>query len=232
MITIITLVSSRDGFETLKRNLINFEPDWKLGVDLLCLVSNKKLYLECRDFLLENVNRGECRVVLGDSLKDGKENIEDLQSQIAMYRNATTHAGQEKLKSLESQLKDAQRQQQLYELQQSNNKVLTQMQSQYDYLEENKAAKLRELMKSTVDIAKLEVNMSAQIAAAKNALNSDSLRQYNVLRDIYSAIKGLRMGATYTDSRTINNYQGTYNPKGVWSIVNGIAVGGMGSFVF
>ena len=166
------------------------------------------------------------------TVSDRKENIEDLQSQIAMYRNATTHAGQEKLKSLESQLKDAQRQQQLYELQQSNNKVLTQMQSQYDYLEENKAAKLRELMKSTVDIAKLEVNMSAQIAAAKNALNSDSLRQYNVLRDIYSAIKGLRMGATYTDSRTINNYQGTYNPKGVWSIVNGIAVGGMGSFVF
>lgn len=166
------------------------------------------------------------------TVSDRKENIEDLQNQIAMYRNATTHAGQEKLKSLESQLKDAQRQQQLYELQQSNNKVLTQMQSQYDYLEENKAAKLRELMKSTVDIAKLEANMSAQIAAAKNALNSDSLRQYNVLRDIYSAIKGLRMGATYTDSRTINNYQGTYSPKGVWSIVNGIAVGGMGSFVF
>lgn len=166
------------------------------------------------------------------TVSDRKENIEDLQNQIAMYRNATTHAGQEKLKSLESQLKDAQRQQQLYELQQSNNKVLTQMQSQYDYLEENKAAKLRELMKSTVDIAKLEANMSLQIAAAKNALNSDSLRQYNVLRDIYSAIKGLRMGATYTDSRTINNYQGTYNPKGVWSIVNGIAVGGMGSFVF
>lgn len=166
------------------------------------------------------------------TVSDRKENIEDLQNQIAMYRNATTHAGQEKLKSLESQLKDAQRQQQLYELQQSNNKVLTQMQSQYDYLEENKAAKLRELMKSTVDIAKLEANMSAQIAAAKNALNSDSLRQYNVLKDIYSAIKGLRLGASYTDSRTINNYKGEYNPKGVWSIVNGIAVGGMGSFVF
>ena len=166
------------------------------------------------------------------TVSDRKENIEDLQNQIAMYRNATTHAGQEKLKSLESQLKDAQRQQQLYELQQSNNKVLTQMQSQYDYLEENKAAKLRELMKSTVDIAKLEANMSSQIAAAKNALNSDSLRQYNVLRDIYSAIKGLRLGASYTDSRTINNYKGEYNPKGVWSIVNGIAVGGMGSFVF
>lgn len=166
------------------------------------------------------------------TVSDRKENIEDLQNQIAMYRNATTHAGQEKLKSLESQLKDAQRQQQLYELQQSNNKVLTQMQSQYDYLEENKAAKLRELMKSTVDIAKLEANMSSQIAAAKNALNSDSLRQYNVLKDIYSAIKGLRLGASYTDSRTINNYKGEYNPKGVWSIVNGIAVGGMGSFVF
>ena len=76
MITIITLVSSRDGFETLKRNLINFEPDWNLGVDLLCLVSDKKLYLECRDFLLDNANRGECRVVLGDSLKHGREEIE------------------------------------------------------------------------------------------------------------------------------------------------------------
>lgn len=75
MISIITSVSSEEGFENLKRSLINLEPDWKLGVDLLCFVSDKNLYLECRDFLKENVDRGECLVLFeeGEPFKKGVE---------------------------------------------------------------------------------------------------------------------------------------------------------------
>lgn len=77
MISVITLISSRSGLEVLKRNLASLEPDWKLGVDLLCIVNDKTLYLECRDYLLTAVDRGECLVVYDDNgkLKSGLEYI-------------------------------------------------------------------------------------------------------------------------------------------------------------
>ena len=77
MITIITLINNQEDYEVLKRNLVSLETDWDLGLALLCIVSNKELYLEVRNFLLENVNRGECRVVYGSSLKDGKDYLSD-----------------------------------------------------------------------------------------------------------------------------------------------------------
>lgn len=73
MISIVSLVTKTAGFENLKRNLISLEPDWKLGVDILCLVDDKELYLEVRDFLAQSVNRGEVLVVYDESLKAGKE---------------------------------------------------------------------------------------------------------------------------------------------------------------
>lgn len=75
MITIITSITSQEGFETLKRSLYNFEPDWKLGLDLLCFVHKQELYLECRNFLLDAVDRGECLVVYEEkkTLKVGRE---------------------------------------------------------------------------------------------------------------------------------------------------------------
>lgn len=77
MITIITSVRDTESFNCLKRNLINFEPDWKIGLDLICVVKDEKLFLESRDFLLENVNRGECRIVLGDSLQSANQYLTD-----------------------------------------------------------------------------------------------------------------------------------------------------------
>lgn len=63
MITIITIVHFESDFEGLKRNLASLEPDWKLGLNLLCLATNEKIFLECRNFLKENIDRGECLVV-------------------------------------------------------------------------------------------------------------------------------------------------------------------------
>ena len=62
MITITTILSGRSGFEALKRNLVSLEPDWKIGVDILCVVTDKSLFVECRNFLNENVDKGECLV--------------------------------------------------------------------------------------------------------------------------------------------------------------------------
>ncbi len=80
MIRIITSISDRAGFENLKRSLINLEPDWSLGVDIICLVRDEKLYVESRNFLRENVDRGECLVLFNETdepLKEGVNIVSD-----------------------------------------------------------------------------------------------------------------------------------------------------------
>lgn len=75
MISIITSISDRAGFENLKRSLINLEPDWSLGVDIICLVRDEKLYVESRNFLRENVDRGECLVLFNETDEPFKEGV-------------------------------------------------------------------------------------------------------------------------------------------------------------
>ena len=78
MITLIYPITRESGFEKLKRSLVNLEPDWKLGVDLLCIVQNKELYTGARDYLQLNVDRGEVLTVYepdGNPLKKATEYI-------------------------------------------------------------------------------------------------------------------------------------------------------------
>ena len=74
MITVITSITKQQGFENLQRNLVSFESDWQLGMDILCLVADKQLYLEVRDYLKQNVDRGESLIVYDEGgLKAGGE---------------------------------------------------------------------------------------------------------------------------------------------------------------
>lgn len=77
MISVITSVIDRQGFENLERNLISLEPDWNLGMDLLCIVKEENLFEEVGDFLKKGVNRGKCVVVQDDKgLKAGGDYLE------------------------------------------------------------------------------------------------------------------------------------------------------------
>lgn len=67
MITVIYPLTTRKGFEKLKRNLNSLEPDWELGIDFLCIIGDKDLYLEARDYLLERIDRGGCLVSYSES---------------------------------------------------------------------------------------------------------------------------------------------------------------------
>ena len=71
-------ITDRKGFDFLKRNLVNLEPDWKLGVDLLCMVQNKNLYTEVRNYLQTDIDRGEVLIIHepeGNLLKKAKNYI-------------------------------------------------------------------------------------------------------------------------------------------------------------
>lgn len=66
MITAILPVSYSGGFENLKRNIIGLSADLERLGDVLCIVSDKNLYLECRDILKEYEPNIECLTVYSD----------------------------------------------------------------------------------------------------------------------------------------------------------------------
>lgn len=54
MISVIFSITDERGLENLKESVIHELPDFsRKGVNTLCLVNDKNLYLECRDFLQE-----------------------------------------------------------------------------------------------------------------------------------------------------------------------------------
>ena len=80
MISIVNSITKPLGLDNLKRNLVSLETDIHLGINLLCLVNEKNLYLEVRDFLTLAVNWGECLVEYEEDslgLKNGKKYVTD-----------------------------------------------------------------------------------------------------------------------------------------------------------
>ena len=66
MITAILPISYSGGFENLKRNIMGFSADLERLGDILCIVSDENLYLDCRDLLKEYMINGECLTVFSE----------------------------------------------------------------------------------------------------------------------------------------------------------------------
>lgn len=77
MITAILPISYRGGFDNLKRNVVNIAADLRNN-NLLCIVSDKNLYLECKEFLHEYFNDSECLVVYSERQYPLRESLDYL----------------------------------------------------------------------------------------------------------------------------------------------------------
>lgn len=78
MITAILPISYSGGFENLKRNIVGLSADLVDLGDVLCIVSDKDLYLECRDLLREYAKDIECLTVFSDRQYPIRESLEYL----------------------------------------------------------------------------------------------------------------------------------------------------------
>lgn len=66
MVTVICKITSALGFENLKKTITHLEYDQHLGVNLLCLVNDKQLFLNMRDYCQEAYDIGQHLVVFDD----------------------------------------------------------------------------------------------------------------------------------------------------------------------
>lgn len=92
MITVIYPLTTQKGFQRLKRNLNSLEQDWNLGMDFLCVTNDKNLYLEAKNYLLENIDRGECLVAYSE-----KDNLLKGATELVELKNRYTYVANENL---------------------------------------------------------------------------------------------------------------------------------------
>ena len=144
--------------------------------------------------------------VLRDSwmVSDRRENMSNLRRDIAFYENSVTERGKDRLSSLKTELRDEERSQQLYELQQKNNAVIEKMQSKYDIMESNKSAVMKRIADGAVSIAGIETGIQSAVNAAKASIEATNSATYQMLASIYGAIRKMSSGNSYTDSRSIS----------------------------
>ena len=143
------------------------------------------------------------------AVEDRAADMDDLKSQISVYEKSVTQSGKDKLKDLKEQLKKAEREQALYELQQKNNAVIESMQETYKKLENNKVDMMRNLKENTLDMDKVQRAISAYVgdikAAAERRETDSLLRQ--ILNAVQTAAAQPRNSGstnTYNDSRKIS----------------------------
>lgn len=146
-------------------------------------------------------------------VSDRIEDMADVRQQLAIYKNSVTEQGISKYKDLEKQMRQLQRDEELYNIQTSNNAVIKKLQTDYEQLEKQKSSYMKQIISSNVDISAIVADMEKAVSGSNNSILS-------VLQDILSATKrnlssggssgsssdgfvGPVQNTTYNDNRTI-----------------------------
>ena len=149
------------------------------------------------------------------AVDDRRESIADLTEKVRLWQGAVTERGQEQLKQYQEQLKQAQREEELYQLQVKNNATIEEMEKQYKLAEDNKKVLLRGIRSEVVD-AQEAVNTLVDSVENNNS-NLETL-----LGRIEKAIYSIETGNTtnYNDNRKQTTINNTRSP-GVGEIAHG-----------
>lgn len=133
-------------------------------------------------------------------VEDRAVDMADLQNQLDVYANAVTDRGQQKYKELQDQMKQLQRDEELYNLQVANNATIESLESEYKQMEDNKANILEGLRTANV-------NISAYVDSISENLSQTGGRVESLLGQLLTAFNGFQINApstTYADNRTVN----------------------------
>lgn len=121
------------------------------------------------------------------TIADRKEDMADVQEQLEIYKNATTNRGQEKYKELQDQMKQLQRDEELYQLEKSNNAIIEQLEFDLKAAEDNKMNVLNKMLQQGIDIQGVVNSLVGAINKASESIVSTTTN-------------------TNTDNRIINIY--------------------------
>ncbi len=133
------------------------------------------------------------------TVEDRKVDMAEVAGQLDIYAGAVTDRGQQKYKELEEQMKQLQRDEELYRLQVKNTATIDALQSDYEQLEADKADFLRNIVTNTdINVSGIVGELTSKIAGSSNDIN-------HTLSEIIDAIRDIKMEQqNFNDSRQIN----------------------------
>lgn len=134
------------------------------------------------------------------TVDDRATDMSDVQAQLDVYANAVTDKGQQKYKELQEQMKQLQREEELYQLEVANNAVIEKLEAEYEQLEADKADYLKGIAQNTdIDVSGIVGSLTADIQSTGSNITS-------LLSQILSAFGNFKVESTnYTDMRNVVN---------------------------
>ncbi len=108
------------------------------------------------------------------------------------YKNAVTIEGRDKYEELQDQLKEIEREEQRYAMEQENNAILEQLEAEYEALENEKAKVLQQVRDANLNVAALIEPLKENIADSMGTLGDK----------IAASIDRIRPSVTFTQNNT------------------------------
>lgn len=122
------------------------------------------------------------------TVEDRKADMSETQAQLDIYANAVTDRGQQKYKELQEQMKQLQRDEELYQLQVKNNATIEKLEAEYDALENSKADFIQSIATNidSIDVTGIVADITQEVSGGNDKITK-------TLGEIIEAIKGIKI---------------------------------------
>lgn len=127
-------------------------------------------------------------------VEDRAADISETKELLAIYKNAVTEKGKSKYADLQAELKELEREEELYQLQKSNNEIIASLEEEYNAMESDKKLLLSSIQSSGI-------NIQALIKSINTETNGIQYVMTNLASKIISAINSK---STYSDNRSFS----------------------------
>lgn len=132
------------------------------------------------------------------AVADRRASKAEISHQLGIYKNAVTQKGIEKYKSLQEQMKQLRREEEMYKLQKEHTKTLTELEESYDAVEANKKYLLATIEKTGVSLESIVGSVNYDIKSMESTIAS-------LFAQTISAIKSISISSnSYSDNRNIS----------------------------
>lgn len=131
-------------------------------------------------------------------LEDRAASKAEISHQLSIYKGAVTQRGMDKYKVLQEEMKELEREEEMYNLQKQHTETLNELEESYDIVEANKKYLLAAIEKSGVNIEGIVSSVNYDIKSMENTITS-------LFAQTISAIKAIQISSSsYSDNRNIS----------------------------
>ena len=131
-------------------------------------------------------------------VQDRKASKAEISHQLDIYEGAVTQRGMDKYKSLQEQMKQIRREEEMYQLQKTHTEKLSDLEKNYDIIEANKKYLLATIEKSGINIEDIVSGVNYDIKSMENTITT-------LFAQTISAIKSIKVSSSsYSDNRNIS----------------------------